>query len=161
MQKSVTTFSSMYVVTYKYLLVLLLSSRHVHCTYLCCNYIVIRQAQTRDSVKSHYFTRQSMTSSIWDHRADYTSNKINNKTLTTFFLKSSLFSLIFFKQFYGKKLGNIQIICNTLHRFGFLSIANYSRASNIESDNSQNQLFFLQFVSVFLGILFGLIFGVH
>ena len=76
-----------YVVTNKYRLVLLLSSRHVHCTYLCCNYIVIRQAQTRDSVKSHYFTRQSMTSSIWDPRADYTSNNINNKTLTILFLK--------------------------------------------------------------------------
>ena len=68
-----------YAVTNKYLLVLLLSSRHVHCTYLGCNYIVIRQAQTRDSVKSHYFTRQSMTSSIQDPMADYKTNNINNQ----------------------------------------------------------------------------------
>ena len=139
MQKSVTTFSSMYVVTYKYLLVLLLSSRHVHCTYLCCNYIVIRQAQTRDSVKSHYFTRQSMTSSIWDHRADYTSNNINNKTLTILSLKLSLFSFmnLFFKPFCGKKLGNIRIICSTLHRFGFLSIATKFESLVGPSKNSQ------------------------
>ena len=51
------------------------------------------------------------------------------------------------------KLGNIRIICNDLHRFGFLSIANYTDESLVGlSKNSQKT--YKTFVAPYLGLGF-------